>query len=69
MVGVDIFIINNKMLLCTVDNYSKLSIVKMGSLAADGLVQTAKMIYAEYGLSTKIGSDAGTNFTSESSAG
>ena len=37
------------MLLCIVDYYSKFTVEKkMGSLAADDLVQMVKMIFAEY---------------------
>ena len=42
---------NNKMPLCIVDYYSKFLFMKeVNSLALDGLKQTAKMIFAEYGL-------------------
>ena len=37
----------------------------MSSLAVGNLIQTIKMISAEYGLPKKIISDAGRNFTSE----
>ena len=37
--------------------------MKVGSLAADDLVQIAKMVFAEYGLPEKIISNAGRNFT------
>ena len=51
VVGTDVFIVNNKILMCIVDYYSKFPKVKMvDSLAADDLVQMAKMILAEYGL-------------------
>ena len=43
VVGVDIFMINNKMLLYTVEYYSKFpDVKKMGSLAADNFVQMTK---------------------------
>ena len=68
VVSADIFVIKDKMLLYSVDYYSKFSIVKMvGSLTADDLVQMAKMRFAKYGLPKKIISDTGTNFTSETS--
>ena len=38
---------------------------KVGSLAADNLVQMAKIIFAEYELPKKIISDAGRNLISE----
>ena len=64
--SLDIFLVNNKMLLCIIDCYNKLPIMKKGStLAADEVVQMAKMIIAKYGLPKNIFSDAGTNFTSE----
>ena len=54
------------MLLCTVDFYSKFLVMKkMGILAADDLIQMAKMIFPEGGLPKKIVSDGGTNFISE----
>ena len=54
------------MLLCIVDYYGKFPVVKkVGSLAANDLVQMAKIIFAKYGLLKKIVSDAGTNFMSE----
>ena len=49
-VSAHILMINNKMLLCIVDYYSKFPIVKVSSLAVDNLGQMAKMIFAEYGL-------------------
>ena len=49
-----------------VDYYSRFLVMKkVCSLAVDDLVQTGKMILAEYGLPKRIISDAGTNFTSE----
>ena len=60
------FVITNRMLLCIVDYYSMFPIVKkVGSLAADDLVQVAKMIFVEYGLPKKMISDAGMNFKLE----
>ena len=51
VVGADIFVIKNKMLLCIAHYYNKFPIVKkVGSLVTDSLVQTAKMIFAEFGL-------------------
>ena len=66
VVGVDIFIINNKTLLCMVDYHSKLPIVKkVISLSADDLVQKAKLIFAGNRLPKKFVSDVVSNFTSE----
>ena len=66
VVGADVFMINNKTLLCIVDYHSKFPIVKkVKALSADDLVQTTKLIFAEYGLPKKIVSDAGAKFTSE----
>ena len=63
VVGADIFKINNGMLLCIVDYYSKFPVVmKVGTLAADDLLQMAKMTFAEYGLPKEILSDRGTKF-------
>ena len=64
VLGADIYMVNNKALLSIVDHYSMFPIMKMvGSLATNDLVQTVKMIFAEYGFSKQIDSDAGTNFT------
>ena len=64
--GVDNFMINNKMLLCTVDYYRKFPVVrKVGKIAAGDLVQMTKMIFAECGLPKKIISDTGINIISE----
>ena len=61
-----IFVIKNKTLLRILYCYSNFPIVKkVGSLAVDDLVQMTKIIFAEYGLSKKMISDAGTNFTSK----
>ena len=66
MLSANIFMINSKMLLCFVDYYIKILVVKkVGSLAADDLVKKTKMIFAEYGLPKRIISNAGMNFTSE----
>ena len=66
VVGADIFMINGKKLLSTVDYHSKFPIVKKyNTLSADDLVQVAKPIFAEYGVSKKIVLDAGTNFIVE----
>ena len=51
VVGADVFVINNKTHLCIVDYHSKFPIVKnVNSLSADNQMQTAKLIFAEYGL-------------------
>ena len=66
MVSVDIYMVNGKTILCTVEYYSKFQIVKMiGSLSADDLVKMAQLILTEYGLPRNIVSDANTNVTSE----
>ena len=62
----DIFMVNNKMLLCIVDYYSKFPVVKkVGSLAVDSLIQMTKVIFVQHGLAKKIVSNAGMNLTSE----
>ena len=49
MVGADVFMINDKTLLCIVDYHSKFQIVKKeNSSSEDDLVQTAKLIFTEY---------------------
>ena len=66
VVAVDVFLMNGKNLLCIVDYQSKFQIVKkVNSLSAEDLVQTAKLIFAEYGLPKKIILDTGTNFMAE----
>ena len=66
VVSADIFTINNKRLLCIVDDYSKLPLVKtVGSLVANDLVEMTKMIFVEYGPPRKIFSHTGKNFTSK----
>ena len=48
VVSADIFMVNNKMLLCIIDYYSKFLIVKkVDDLVADDLLQMARMIFAE----------------------
>ena len=60
VVGADTFMVHNKMLLCIANYYSKFPVVKkVGNLAADDIVQIAKIIFAEYGLPKMIVSDAG----------
>ena len=54
VVGDDIFMINNKTLLCIVDYYRKCQVVKwVASLSADDLGHAAKMTSAEFGLPRK----------------
>ena len=66
VVGTKIFMVNNKILLCIVDYYIKFLIVKkVAGLSADDLVHTTKLIFAEFGLTKKIISEEGMNFTSE----
>ena len=55
VVGVDVFLINKKSLLCILDYHNKFTLVKkVNNLSADNLVQTAKLIFAEYRLSQMI---------------
>ena len=66
VIGADVFLIKNKTPLCTVHYYRNFPIFKRDdSVTADGLVIAAKIVFAEFGLSKKIISDAGMNFTSE----
>ena len=68
VITADIFMIDNIMLLCIVHYYSKFPIVKrMASFAVDNLVQTAKLYLLSMDSLKRIVSDAGTNFTSETS--
>ena len=66
VVGTDVFHFNNKNYLCIVDYHSKFSVIKrLERLSAESLVNTVKMIFAEYGILQKIMSNAGTNFISD----
>ena len=60
VVSANIFMINNKMLLCIIEFYST-----VGSLAVKDLVQLTKMILEKYGLPKKVISDAGMSFMRE----
>ena len=57
MVATNIFSINNHMLLCILDYYSK----KTYALSADGLITTYKIVFTEFVFSKKIVSDTGMN--------
>ena len=50
VIGADIFIMNNKTLLCIADYYKFPIVKKVGSLSTHDLVQMAKLIFTEYGL-------------------
>ena len=67
VVGADIFMMNNKTILCIVDYYSKFPVVKkVGCYAVDDLLQMAKIFSeSEDGFPKKIISDTGMNITSE----
>ena len=65
-VGAEIFIMSNKNYLCIVENHSKFPIIKqVKGYSVDNLIRACKIICAEYRLSCKLISDAGTNFISE----
>ena len=60
VIGVDMFQLNNKYYLCTVDCHSKFSEVKkVEGLSADSLVSTFKVVLSEYGIPKRVMSDAG----------
>ena len=60
----DIFMVNNKILLCIAYYYSKFPVLKkVASLSAGDLVLLTKITFAEFELDRKIISDEGTNFT------
>ena len=64
--GAEIFQLNNKNYLCIVDYHSKLPVVKkIEGLSADSLVLALTVVFAEYGIPTRVMSDAGGNFISE----
>ena len=65
-VRADIFAITNKHYLCIVDYQSRFLVIKqVNGLSVDNLIKTCKIIFAAYGLSSKLTSDAGTNLVSE----
>ena len=54
VVGADIFMVNNKILLCVVNYNSKFPIVKkVGSVLGDVMVQMVIMVFAKYQLPSK----------------
>ena len=61
VVSADIFMGNNKTLVCNIDNCT--SSQKVAGFSANDLVWRIKLIFAECGLPEKIISDARTNFT------
>ena len=51
VLGMDIFHLNNKNYLCTIDYHSKFPVLKrMEGLSAGSLITTIKVIFAEYGI-------------------
>ena len=66
IINADMFTLKNKQYLCIVDYHSKFLIVKKTEdLSADNLILTFKIIFAEYGMPTKIMSDLDSNFISD----
>ena len=66
VVSTDVFHFKNKHYLCIVDINSKFPVVKtLEGLSADSLINTVKIIFAEYGIPRKIMSDMGTNFVAD----
>ena len=64
-VEADILTINNKHYPCIVDYHSNFPVVKsVEVLSVDNLIQTCKIIFSGYWMSSKIVSDVGTNFVS-----
>ena len=52
--GADIFMLNNKIYLCTVDYHSKfLVMILTVGLSANSLIEICKIMFAEYRLSRK----------------
>ena len=63
VVGADIFLINNNMLLCIVGYYSKFpGMMKADGLSAYILIRAVQMVFTKFRLPKNIVSDAGTNF-------
>ena len=66
VVGTDVFHFKNKHYLCIVDYNSKFPVIKrLEGLSAENLINTVKIIFAEYGIPCKIMSDVGTNFVAD----
>ena len=66
VLGVDIFHLNNKYYLCIIDYHSKFLVIRrMEGLSTESLITAIKVIFAEYGISCRLMSDAGTNLVSE----
>ena len=66
VVGADIFITDNENLLYIIYYYSKSPVVqKVESLLAEDLIQSTKVVVAEYGLPKKLMSDTDMTFVSE----
>ena len=66
VIGADVFHFNNKYYLCIVGDHSKFPVIKrLERLSAESLVNTVKIIFAEYGILGKIMSNVGTNFVSD----
>ena len=64
--GADVFQLNNKNYICTVDYHNKFPVIKrMEGLSAASLIAAVKNIFVEYGIPQRIMSDAGSNFISE----
>ena len=64
--GADITTINNKHYLCIVVYHSIFPMIKqVEGFCADNLIKTSKIIFSEYGLSSKTVSDEATNYISE----
>ena len=66
VVSTDIFHFKNKHYLCIVDYNSKFPVIKrLEGLSVENLINTVKIIFAEYGIPQKIMSDMGTNFVAD----
>ena len=66
VISTDVFHFNNRNYLCIVDYHSKFPVIKrLDRLSAESLVNTVKIIFAEYGIPKKIMSNTGTNFVSD----
>ena len=66
VVGADIISINNNMLLCIVNYYSKFPIMKKADgLLADNLFRAVRIVFTEFRQTKKKVSDEGTKFISD----
>ena len=65
VIGADVFQLNSKKYLCIVDYHSKLLVIKRMEGLLEESYCSSKIIFAEYGITCRLMSDAESNFISE----